>query len=115
MNKWKLSYYPSELIRDSPTLFLYQLNIDSPKEAATIEEHLATMCKLESNDWARQWKKKIAKNHYQLTSGNHRVYYGLYDREIVVFYICRKKGQKAEPIDLNRARLNQRDYESWRK
>ena len=115
MNIWKLSYYPSELIKEAPTKFLVQLNNDSPKEAATMVSHLSTMCQLEFIDWANVWKKPIAKNHYQLTSGNLRVYYGLYGREIVVFYICRKKGQKALPADLNRARLNQEAYESWRK
>ncbi len=112
---WKYSFYPSEEEKESPANFLYQLNIDSPKEAATIELHLETMCKLEFYNWPSQWKKKIANNCYQMTSGNHRVYYGLYGREIIVFHICRKVAQNALPLDLNRARLNQADYEKWRK
>jgi hypothetical protein len=116
MKLWKLSYYPAEEENDSPQSFLYQLGNNSPKEAATIEGKLSTARSIEKfADWPPDWRKPIAKNHYQMTAGNHRVYYGLYESEIVVFYICRKKAQEAKRYDLNRARLNQEDFEKWRK
>jgi hypothetical protein len=115
MEIWKYSYYPSADVRESPERFLINLSKDSPHEAALIEQHLSTMCRIENHLWPHDWRKQISKNHYQHSVGDHRFYYGLYGREIVVFHICRKRGKKALGSDLNRARLNQEEYEKWRK
>jgi hypothetical protein len=113
MNKWKLFYCPSEIVNDSPEEYLLRLNIDSPDEVNTITSHFESMCAIENSyNWPPKWRKQIAKNLYQHTASNHRVYFGLYGREIVIFFICRKVSNKALPIDLKRASLNQKAFEA---
>jgi hypothetical protein len=90
---------------------LLRLSKDSPQEAAKIYHHLNVMGELEKENWSGDWKKKIDNNNLQLTAGNHRVYDGIYGSEIVIFFICRKKGRRARPKDLKRAMLNQERYE----
>jgi hypothetical protein len=116
MSIWEYSYCPSEIINESPAEYIFRLNKDSPQETTIIVRRLDTICELEKHLWPPKWVKPIdkkAKNLYQLTAGNHRVYFGIYGRKLLIFYICRKKSMEAKPIDINRAKLNQKTYENW--
>ena len=116
MRIWNLFYCTSEIVNESPVEFLDQLRKSSKHEVAIITRRLNDICELERPNWPHNWfEPPIAKNNIQLTTGNHRVYLGTYGSEIVVFYICRKKGRKAKPFDLNRAVINQEAYEAWKR
>jgi hypothetical protein len=110
MSIWQYAFCPSEIISEPPSEYLSTLGKNSPKDAAIIVSHLYLLCEKEIQNWPPN-PKPISKNHYQLTAGNHRIYFGIYGRKLIVFYICRKMSQKAKPGDLNRARLNQEAYD----
>jgi hypothetical protein len=106
-------YCGSDIVNESPEEFLDVLTANSPQESAIIDRRLDSLRDLPLQNWPPKWVKQINKNSYQLTAADHRVYLGIYERKLVVFFICRKVGNKAKPKDIKRARLNQEAYEKW--
>jgi hypothetical protein len=111
MRLWNLFYCGPDIVNESPEEYLYGLNANAPQEGAIIERRLETLCDLLSPNWPPTWIKLIKKNLYQLKAGDHRIYFGIYKKELIVFFICRKVGNSARKQDIKRALLNQEDYE----
>ena len=79
-------------------------------EIALIRRRLLTISELETGDWP-YWVKMIS-GIYQLTAGDFRVYFGLFERKIVISHVCRKVGQTAKKKDLDRASINFQNYKN---
>lgn len=111
MRIWNLFYCGPDIVNESPVDFLYGLNANAPQEVAIIERRLETLCDLTTPNWPPKWIKLIYKNLYQLKAGDHRIYFGIYRKDLVVYFICRKVGNSARKQDIHRAILNQADFE----
>ena len=106
MVKWEKVFFPPAGERHSPIDALK--DIPRPNAKALIKRRLDLISELEIGDWP-YWVK-IVDNHYQVTAGDYRVYFGLIGRKMVICHICRKVSQKALKSDLDRARINFNDY-----
>ena len=113
MRIWDLFYCGSDIVNESPEDFLDVLTVNAPQESAIIDRRLDSLRDMPLQNWPPKWIERISKNRYQLKAADHRVYFGIYEKKLVVFYICRKVANKAKRIDLIRAGLNQEAYEKW--
>jgi hypothetical protein len=108
MDRWKIEFYPPPGQKYSPVDELYSLT--SKNESSIIKQRLIVLAQFEPQDWPSGWIKKIGKV-FQLKAGRHRVYFGLYENQlIIVCYICRKGSQKADPRDIRLANANWDKY-----
>ena len=107
--RWEITYYPPSGHRHSPTDYIQSLT--NPVEVNIIKRRLETIAQLETHEWPSGWIKLIIKGVYQLTAGNHRIYFSLDGNKIIVVcYACRKVSQKALKSDLERAEANWASY-----
>ena len=106
MVKWAIEFFPPEGENYSPADTLK--NITLAIERARIMRALGVIMELEPWEWPR-WVK-LVDNIYQVTAHNHRVYFYVVDRKLIVCHICRKVSQKAQKGDLDRAKKNFLEY-----
>jgi len=103
---WNIEFYPSAGENYSPEDYINNLS-STPQEVASIKHRLSAMRELNIQDWPRTWVKNFTYHKikiYQLTaSENHRLYFGIDGKTIVVCYMCKKVRQRALPKDLKRA------------
>jgi mRNA-degrading endonuclease RelE of RelBE toxin-antitoxin system len=100
-------YFPKEGNKHSPIFLLDSLC--STNEIAHFKVKLDQLSELETGFWNFKWLEYF-QNLYQVTQGNFRLYFEIIDENMVVSHVCRKVGRKARSQDLERARLNLRDY-----
>ncbi|MBN2549399.1 MAG: hypothetical protein JXB15_09595 [Anaerolineales bacterium] len=106
--RWEIKYYPPSGERYSPKDFIQ--SITNPGEVNIIGRRLETISQLETYEWPTKWIKSI-EGIYQLTAGDHRLYFDLDgNRIIIVCYVCRKVRQKALKSDLVHAKNNLANY-----
>ena len=106
---WIRVFFPPSGEPYSPEDFIF--NLPSRGEQGQILHRLETLSSLKLQEWSSTgWVKNIKGDLWQLKTKMHRVYYCLDHRAIVVVHVCRKKGQKARPQDIQRAELNYAEY-----
>lgn len=109
MPQREILYLPPEGDGWSPETYLDNL---LASERAKIDGQLETIAGLLPYEWSGKWVKNVS-GLYQLTSGNHRLYFLLDGKDIlVVYYACLKTSQQAHPYDLARAKENRDLYYS---
>ena len=106
--RWEIKFFPPSGEKHSPGDFIK--TIANRTEATIIERRLETIRELELVDWPSAWVKKVA-GIYQLKAGDHRVYFDLDGRTIIVVcHVCRKVSQRAKEKDIGRAKANLKSY-----
>ena len=111
MSIWEIVFFPSSGSRYSPEDYIYSLN--SKQELVQIQHRLNSLSELEIAQWPGLWIKPI-RGLYQLKAGDHRLYFGIDKRKLVVCHACRKVAQKALQADLERAKINFNNYKVTR-
>ena len=69
--------------------------------AANIDHRLEVMSDTPPHTWP--WVKHIADKVWELKSGPHRLFYCLYNRDIVVLHAVRKRGRRLNRRDIDLA------------
>ncbi len=104
-----LEFFPESGRNYSPSDFIEGLTNNT--EAAKIKQRLELLMNHPQKEWGHYVEiTKIDEDLLQITAGPHRFYCFVNDQTIIVFYICRKVGQKARRQDLNRAKINRDSY-----
>jgi mRNA-degrading endonuclease RelE of RelBE toxin-antitoxin system len=99
-------YFPNEG-KHSPVILLKSLCNNS--DISHFLNKLEQLAELDTASWNFSWLEHF-KGLYQVKQGNFRLYFQLIRDEIVVSHVCRKVGRTARPQDLERAKLNLKDY-----
>jgi len=109
MTRWTVIFFPPAGENHSPEDFIDR--IQPVAEAARIMQHLNAISKLsELRPHERPGVKRF-KKIYQLTCGNHRLYFDTDEgRLIVVLYACRKRSNETKKKDLDQALRNLANY-----
>lgn len=111
MASWQPFFFPCPGEQNSPEDYINGL--DNVNEAANIQIHIETVCRLTPAYWIGYKPiKPIDTDLWQLTVGKHRIYITLNSKDhmVVIVYACKKVSQKAKPQDLKRAMANRDKY-----
>lgn len=105
---YKIRFFPNSGDRYSTVDFIDRINNDSEK--ARIRFVLGQLSDHNKMKWGQYVKIEIINGHNQITAGSHRLYCVIDGNLLVVYYICRKRGRKANRQDIDRATRNLNMY-----
>ena len=108
---WDLRFFPSKEERNSPVTYIK--SISPPKVSAAIYESLRLLQRIQNNAEWPNVKVLTHKNEriwQYAVKRHHRFYMFIDGSKIIICYACRKVGQKARQIDLDRAVAAKQNY-----